>query len=442
MTAAMSLPIFVSYASDNRHYESDRLLFDDFVEDLENEVRLHVPSDNGRLMFVADRDIQAGTEWTAELADALGSASVMLCFGSMHYFNSRWCGREFEVFRERRNEWIQSHPGQRPPRAIIPVPWIPVEDMPQAAQEFQDNDAAFPDEYRQLGLRKLLELERKAERVLVVTALGKRLIQALKGPRLAPLAQVRPVRQLASAFHSGSPPTAAGPLAQALPFEDKSACFVFAVGTQDEIAARRTDPSPWSTTDGWGWRPFHPQSSDKVGHLAQRAASDRKLRFIQLECDANLLPRLKQAKQARVPVVIFADPWSVSLKRYSDLLADYDDLNLLNCAMLVPWNRDDPETANQEQVLFAELHRVCGQKIRQQYPGHYWQIGTNDELVSRALSVLDEITLRLIDTAESGQTRRAESAALAESALKQGIRTESQPCLHAVTPVDHGGKAG
>jgi FxsC-like protein len=441
-TAAMTLPIFVSYASDNRRYESDRLLFDEFVAELENEIGLHVHSDSGRLMFVANRDIQAGTEWTAELADALRNASVMLCFGSMHYFNSSWCGREFEVFRRRRNEWIHSHPGQPLPKAIIPVPWIPVDDMPQAAQVFQDNDAAFPVEYRQLGLRKLLELDRKAERVVVRTALGERIKQALKGPVLAPLAQLAPVHQLTSAFHSDSMPAAAGALAQALPFEDKSACFVFAAATKSEIAAtQRADATPWSAADGWGWRPFHPQSSDKVGELAQRAASDRKLRFIQLECDANLLPRLKQAKQARVPVVIFADPWSVRLKRYRELLAEYDDLNLMNCAVLVPWNRDDPETANQEQALFAELRNVCGQKIKQQYPGHYWLIGTNDELSNRTQTVLDEITLRLIDTAESGQTRRAENSALAESALQQGIRTDSQPNLQAVALVGPGGSA-
>lgn len=434
----MTLPIFVSYASDNRRFESDRELFDEFVAELENEVGMQVPSASGRLMFVANRDIQAGTEWTAELADALRNASVMLCFGSMHYFNSRWCGREFEVFRRRRSDWIQAHPGQPLPMAIIPVPWIPVDDMPQAAQAFQDNDAAFPVEYRQLGLRKLLELDRKAERVQVRTVLGERLKQALKGPALNPLTQLAPVQQLISAFHADAVPAHAGAVVPALPFEDKSACFVFAAATQAEIAAHRADAAPWSAADGWGWRPFHPQAADKVGELAQRAASDRKLRFIQLECDANLLPRLKQAKQARVPVVIFADPWSLRLKRYRELLAEYDDLNLMNCAVLVPWNRDDPETAAQEQALFSELRLVCGQKIRQQYPGHYWQIGTNDEFANRAQSVLDEITLRLIDTAETGQTRRAESTALAESALQQGIRTDQQPNLQTAASAGPG----
>ena len=437
----MTLPIFVSYASDNRRFESDRLLFDEFVAELENEVGLHVQSDAGRLMFVANRDIQAGTEWTAELADALRQASVMLCFGSMHYFNSRWCGREFEVFRRRRQDWIQAHPGQPTPMAIIPVPWIPVDDMPPVAQAFQDNDAAFPVEYRQLGLRKLLELDRKAERVQVRTALGERLKQALKGPVLAPQAQLAPVKQLGSAFHADVLPAAAGAVAQAMPFEDKSACFVFVAATQAELAAERADRTPWSASDGWGWRPFHPQVSDKVGELAQRAASDRKLRFVQLECDGNLVPRLKQAKQARVPVVIFADPWSLRLQRYRELLAEYDDLNLMNCAVLVPWNRDDPETAAQEQALFAELRQVCGQKIVQQYPGHYWQIVNNDEFANRAQSVLDEITLRLIDTAESGQTRRAESAVLAESALQQGIRTDSQPNLQTAASTGPSGSA-
>ena len=438
----MTASIFVSSASDNRRFESDRKLFDEFVEELENEVGLQVANGGDHLMFIANRDIQAGTEWTSDLEDALRQSRVMLCFGSMHYFNSRWCGREFEVFRRRRNDWMHAHPGQPRPSTIIPVPWIPVADMPEAAQAFQDNDATFPPEYRQLGLRKLLELDRKAERVQVRTALGNRIVQALKGPVLTPLAHLEPVHEVASAFHAATPNATTHASAQASPFHDKSACFVFVAATQAEIAdAQRVDPAPWSIADGWGWRPFHPQSSDRVGEMAQRAASDRKLRFIQLEPDASLMVRLKQAKQARVPVVIFADPWSLRLERYRGLLAEYDDLNLLNCAVLVPWNRDDPETNAQEATLLSCLQQVCQQKIQQKYPGHYWQIGTNDEFADRAQSVLDEITLRLIDTAESGQTRRAESAALAASALQQGIRTDTQPNVHASASLGASGGA-
>jgi FxsC-like protein len=429
----MSRRVFISYASDNRRHDSDRTLFDAFIEDLENEVAMHLAAAEGELMFVANRDIQAGNEWTDSLAEALCTAEVMLCFGSMHYFNSTWCGREFEVFRQRHGGWSEDNPGKTA-RMIIPVPWIPVPSQPEAFSAFQDSDASFPREYRELGLRKLLELDRRAERVQVLTALGGLIRDALVASSLKPWprAKLPALADAPSAFHA-SAKVARAAAAAATVFEDSSACFVFAAGRRHDVEkVRRADASAWSTQDGWGWRPYHPHSTDKVGELAQRAASDRKMRFVQFDCDAELVDRLRKAKKANTPVVIFADPWTLHLETYRQLMKDYDDLNLLNCALLMPWNHLDHETARSAGNLRANVRATCGQKMKQNYPSHYWEIESNEELITRALSVLDEITIRIVDSADNDGLRRAESAELSASALQQGIRVDAQPHLQAM----------
>ncbi|MFP3646558.1 FxsC protein [Paraburkholderia sp. SIMBA_054] len=437
----MSRPIFISYASDNRRFQSDRELFDSFLEKLENEIEQIMGPRQDKVAFVAHRDIETGDEWPADLGDALRTARVMLYFGSAHYYNSQWCGREFEVFQTRRRAWITAHPGEPTPLTIVPVKWIPT-DEPEVASRYQDSNAAFPPDYRELGLRKLLDLERKAEWKQVLTALAKRLTEALNSPiHLPDLQHLEPMHQIASAFHSVPAATGAhaalvAPAASAI--RGNIACFVFVAGTQAEIVkVDRRDTTAWGVTDGWDWRPYHPQSPESVGALAQRAAGDRNLRFVQLDCGKQLIDKLREAKGARIPVVIFADPWSAQLEPYRELLKEYDEVNLLNCAVLVPWNRDDPETLDNEKTLLSNLEKACNQKMLLRYPGHHWKIGSSDEFRARASMILDEITHSLLANTERADIRRAESPALAAAAKEQGIRPDVQPHLVA-TPPDAG----
>jgi FxsC-like protein len=158
------------------------------------------------------------------------------------------------------------------------------------------------------------------------------------------------------------------------------------------------------------------------------------MRFQELPCDATLEKNLREARESNAPVVIFADPWTAQLPQYRAALKNYDLLNLTNCAMLVPWNEDDTETAHARPELEKNLRTTCGQKVRLRYPSHYWQIRSSAEFRDRALGVLDEITLRLVDEGGEGELRRAESPELVEAAAAQGIATGSQPQLVNVEP--------
>jgi len=70
----------------------------------------------------------------------------------------------------------------------------------------------------------------------------------------------------------------------------------------------------------------------------------------------------------------------------------------------------------------TNLREACPQKMKLKYPGHYWEIMSNKDFRDRALTVLDEITLRLVDDAEEGVLRKAESPVLEEAASQQASR--------------------
>jgi len=327
-----------------------------------------------------------------------------------------------------RKQWAPHAKDDAHATFIVPVLWIP-SSPPAALSASQQNwDSGFPQEYRDLGVRKLLQLDKKTERVTVVAGLAARIVKMLALSALPELPALGSVDTLASAFEAaGAPAAGAAPA--------NPAYFVFAAGKKTEIAATaRNNVGAWANTDGRDWRPYHPQSSDSAGALAQRAAGDKNRRFVQVACDAQLTARLKAAKQEKAPVVIFADPWTLSLQPYRQALEDYDLLNLLNCSMLVPWNGDDEETTQQRAALMADLRQALPQKYQQKYPGHYWEINSYQDFYAQTLTVLEEITLRLMDDAGAGVLRKAESASLEQAASEQGIRTDAPAQLQNSAP--------
>jgi len=68
----MAVQIFVSCASENRSYQANRALFDEFVDAVLNEVNQ-----------------TRTTPEPVEVFHALRTTRVVLSFFSLHYFNSR-----------------------------------------------------------------------------------------------------------------------------------------------------------------------------------------------------------------------------------------------------------------------------------------------------------------------------------------------------------------
>jgi hypothetical protein len=405
---------FVSYARANTAHPADSALLQRFVTEIMSDVaqnegvqRLLQDFD---LAFFDRSDIEVGTTWTEELRYGLETSLVALSIYSPNYFTSSWCGKEFQVFWERRLQAQQGAPPARTP--IVPVWWIKSQP-PTCAATIQYEDGELPQDYRELGLRQVMRLDRRADYYQTLAVLVKRLSAAAVAATL-PQAPLN-LENIASAWEVES---------RAKPHSHSSGsisktCFVY--------VAR----------DGWHWQPY-PETREKIGAIAQTISGQLGLQYEEILCDTNLPQKLQQANQHKVPAVLFGDPASLPVKPFDAVMAVYDTQFLLNCGMIVPWAQD-PLTANDPSWHAISKH-VLPQKTAAPPPHHEWRsIFSAEDLKTKTLATIENIRLRLLPALLSEDSnapvRKAENAQLTASAASQGIDIGSTPQLQTTTGV-------
>src|SRR4051794_20719627 len=308
----MSHLFFVSYARANAKREADSELVRKFVEELASYVDQVLGGSPDEICFFDRTDIEAGSTWTSELSDALRTARVAVCLYSPSYFNSRWCGKELQVFFDRARAVPTANlPGSPLPTAIIPVIWVPaMQSLPQAVKHVQTHDAAFPANYSQIGLRQIMALDQKTDFATIVSALAQRVCSAIQADRLPalPALNMDTVASVWDATTSGDPNShKKGSIGKT--------CFVY--------VAR----------DGWDWKPYENELS--VGAMAQEITGKLGLRYEEVPCDDALPTRLGDTRDHDVPTILFADPGSFSVRQIETAMREYDRLYLLNCGLIV-----------------------------------------------------------------------------------------------------------
>ena len=148
---------FLSYASISEEYDQQ---VEVFFSDLLNAVRASAQLKKNK---VPDEDIgfmafqiPDGAEWPAELWNKLNSCRVLVCLYSDAYFKSEHCGREFEIFRNRLNDYIRSR-GVPPYPPIMPVRWFVPEgfnerSLPTALKSIQCKLSGFDEATNHRGI--------------------------------------------------------------------------------------------------------------------------------------------------------------------------------------------------------------------------------------------------------------------------------------------------
>ena len=153
---------FLSYANSPTLKSFHERFFDDIVKTLIAE-RDSLDPEKARIGFYDRADIQLGDSWTHELAEAPRTCRVFIYIQSQAFFSRLWCGREWTVFRDRIDRWMQGSeaPESRPP-LMLPVLWKPATRNPPAmvAVDIQYGHREFGDAYFQHGLHTLMNLER------------------------------------------------------------------------------------------------------------------------------------------------------------------------------------------------------------------------------------------------------------------------------------------
>src|SRR5262245_30151459 len=231
----MAYVLFISYSRLNVRHPQDAANIKRFVTDLEGDlVQYPAVVGNDDACFLDTTNIETGTDWNEELSDAAARSRIAVALFSPSYFNSVWCGREFQVFLDRR----EAVAGDKPV-AIVPVIWMRHDPIPESASAFQDTDdaipsASFPTDYRQMGLRQIMLLNSEPQYTQARIAIGARILKAAQDHRLPQLTDLN-LRTYGSAWNV-PPPNGGGnkPISPSV----KKTYFVFLAN------------------DGWGWRPY------------------------------------------------------------------------------------------------------------------------------------------------------------------------------------------
>lgn len=380
-----------------------------FYEDLCRELSVRAGVDLEEAGFF-DVDQATGAMWPETTGRALSMCRVFVPVYSPSYFGSDGTrGQEWNAFYRRLHDhWQQT--GQTL-ACIVPVWWLPPQAQPPAARFLHDTRDQFGPEYREYGLRYLMQLRENEDRYrdfLVQFA-----IKVGDTGRTPP----RPLTDLdllkePNAFTQRSRPEAVTTTGVSGP---KRVTFVVAAGTRAQMETVRAVLSVYGDT--WDeWRPYHPECVDPIVLRAQGVAVAQRMISGPVLADDNLLRLLDGAQDRREVVILIVDPWVLGLDRYREMLQSLDSRRYGNVAILVPGRADEPLVLS-NGLDARDMLRIClGNWIDGDQQGVRRDIDSVEKFEAVLRQVLIEIRTRIVNRAVVA--RRVE----------QGIRT-SRPVL-------------
>jgi FxsC-like protein len=350
---------FLSYARrDDKGTEYVKQFHADLAREVARIAGAESSLDPEQVGFIDVKGNQPGGNWDSGVGEALQAAKVMVCVYSRGYFNSSYCGQEFEAFR-RRLEAAGAGAGELPP-LIVPVLWSAKEELPSplpdAVRKIQYTYADFGNEYAEKGLYRLHALKDPAYTRFVLDFA--RLVVDLGRQHDVPgLPRTPSLQEIPNAFRRVD--GMAGEEGRAAPaFGPKVAVFVFAAANQSDLQEWRETLHFYGADGGWDWRPFFPEVEDEVGLVCQEVATGERLRFQELPVGDSLREQIRQAEESNTVVVIVVDPWTLRVQRYKDPLSEYDKQSFWNCGVVISWNDGDAETQARRPELQRELESI------------------------------------------------------------------------------------
>ena len=367
---------FLSYASNPALKRFQERFFDGLVDALIAE-RDSLDAQKDRIGFY-DRDgIQLGDSWTHELAEALQTCRVFIYIQSEAYFSRLWCGREWAVFRNRIDRWMQGSkaPEYLPP-LMLPVLWKPAatRNPPTAvAGDIQYNHREFGEAYAQNGLHTLMNIERfRDDYKEFLSRLAQRILQVTDTHPLPPGDMARiDFESIPNAFEAAALTGLMGPN---VPVETSARAavgprhvvFVYVVGTRAELQNWRHMLEAYGD-GGWvDWRPYFPPIDRCVTWYAQGVVHDEELNYERLDFRPDLVQLLRDAEAKNKIIILVVDSWTLSCSTYRDVMSEFDRYQFRNCCVVIPWNKDE-ETLGQADTLKRNLQQVFSRQTHTRF---------------------------------------------------------------------------
>lgn len=357
----MPKPFFFSYAHNDAR--------DEHLVNFLNKLNAWVRSVSGVKQdgFYDKLNVREGEKWSRELVGELMSGAVMVSMYSPSYFQSGICGREMQVFLERRHADVQAKSGS-PPASIIPVLWAPT-DVPDSLPDFQYVRPGLQDLERE-GVRYAMATGYNQELERIAAKIATRVNEALKSEyQLSALDYEPALEGLESAF---DPPP--------LPPRDFDVPEA-KLGPNSVTCVYASSP-PW---DAW---PFAPEMKP-ILHLAAAVAKGRELQLHQLMFDpaeAKLMERLQLLEQRNTRMLLLVDGRSLADSKVRARLQEYDSKRIESASTLIVWPKGvAPEPSK------AMIDDAFPTLSRRKPPVFFQGLQSNEQFVEAVRSSLDAL---------------------------------------------------
>jgi FxsC-like protein len=368
---------FLSYARRNdlsygrTGDNKDRQLIQRFYQDLVSEIisrgPASIPRTKTEVGFYDQARIETGDKWDETLAKALRTSRVLVCLYSRGYFESEYCGKEFQVFQSRVRDYSITRNATHLP-LIIPVLWHRPDkfpSLPACTFDIQYVHDEFGSVYAVEGLEYIMRLQKcKDDYTKFLMRFTDKLIAVAEEHTMPALAKCPPLKNIQSAFHASTPISQAVVMPNGaqdevddeIELENKGpgvVHLVFAAASSQELRQVRTKLEAYTEWGGRYWKPYVPDVDKQVGFITQQALTDMELQQEVLPFNRKLTDKILKAdeQESNVIILIVVDPWSLLLDSYHQRLNTYDRVNLVRCAILVAWNdREQEPGINPEDV--------------------------------------------------------------------------------------------
>jgi FxsC-like protein len=310
--------------------------------------------------FFAPDAISRGKDWEKTLATELRKSRVLVPLYSPNYFNSLYCGKEWQAFVERFDENTKNPPPDvTGDEVILPIIWTAdFLKFPPTVPVVQFKADVDPAIYKSRGLAYMMQSRSKygEQYDLLVDRIAIELTRMAANQGAAKFRHMQPWDDL-------SPPFPAN-FKKGL----KYVRYVFLAGLKEQMNGVRKQ------TDAYGifvnrqdWRPSYPDALT-VGDLATSVSNELQKEFEIVEPNNDLLDTLEEAKKRKNIVVVVVDPWSLDLNSFSDFEKKFDAKEFPNSGVLITVNDKDAETQAQLPTLETKLTiRFSGRQARKEF---------------------------------------------------------------------------
>jgi FxsC-like protein len=406
---------FLSYARKDREREEGKRdpHFQTFVTQLHETVMKRGGVDDP--IFIDEDAIEPGAEWPKALVNALRDCRVFAYLHSPNYFQRPYCGKEWRVFRQRMEavNAVAVNASQLSP--MIPIHWIPtdlaVKKIPDELTTVQFSMGGMDPRYVGSGMRRIAQTPDDPAFTDCVEKLARQILTCSRDAGLMPANEVADLATITPAFPLEEPVVRATPdsARQQNPagIASRYAQFIFVAGSPEQLRAHRADVAAYEPTGNGLWKPFMSKAPDEVAALIAQGAADRtKLIFEQASVALDPVQFRTQLDQARTEgkaVVILIDAWTLRLEPYITILREFDQQPPYNCVPLIPWDMDDKETADAQEVLREVVNGAFPALLSSgKFRPHFESITTLDQLrgmLETSLTELKNVIIRVFKPA-------------------------------------------